>query len=157
MINKISNIASSSTGRLFAEALLAAGIIYGLIHLRSSGYEISEVEKFNPVAEVTTERGLYINDFRIPLEAMKQGKEITLPYSAIKSSEGGLKFIVDDPNLQVDILTKKDNKWNLEARLEPAKKVKDGKDGLSFQGDLPSEYLVKIRANDQNYLLRLAR
>ncbi len=157
MINKISNIARSSKGRLFAESLLLAGAIYGLIHLRSSGYEISEVEKFNPVGEVTTEKGLYINDFRIPLEAMKHGKEITLPYSVIKSSEGGLKLIVDDPNMQVDILAKQGNKWNLETRLEPAKKGKDGKDGLTLQGELPPEYLLRIRENDQDYLLRLVR
>lgn len=157
MINKISNIARSSRGRLLAESLLLAGAIYGLIHLRSSGYEITEVEKFIPVAEVTTEKGLYINDFRIPLEAMKHGKEIPLPYSVIKSSEAGLKFIVDDPNMQVEILARKGNNWTLEARLEPAKKGNYGKDGLSFQGDLPPEYLLRIRANNQDYLVRLAR
>ena len=157
MINSLRNIRNVPIYRFLTDTALVAAAIYGAIYLRSSGHEVKEVEKFVPSAQVTTEKGLYINGFRIPIELLKKDKEIVLPYDAVANPERGINLLVDDPNIEVSILRRERINWTLEAKLEPAKKEKEGKDGLSLQGDLPSEYLLRIRANNQDYLVRLAR
>ena len=96
MINKLRNIYRTSRLRYFTQAAVIGGAIYTMIQLMPSGYELKEIDKFATVQQVTTEKGLFINDYRIPLELMKPDQEIELPYSQIKSPEGGLDLMVDD-------------------------------------------------------------
>ncbi|HLG24833.1 MAG TPA: hypothetical protein VI564_07935 [Candidatus Nanoarchaeia archaeon] len=155
MINKLRNIYRTSRLRYFTQAAVIGGAIYTMIQLMPSGYELKEIDKFATVQQVTTEKGLFINDYRIPLELMKPDQEIELPYSQIKSPEGGLDLMVDDSGISVEV--KEDKSSGLVEKIEPSQKTKEGKDGISIRGVLNSDYVLKIKSKGKEYEIRIKK
>jgi len=164
MFNKLSNFRKASVSSFLMQSAVYAGIIYATItyiHYRPEVI-VREVEEWITLNQTTDEKGLYINHWRIPLEDLKPGKlAAPLLYEKIKIPYG-LNFFLDDKHMEVYVyskgikadnekaITNPSNIWSLEAILKPQREGNEGKDGLSFQGELADEYLLKIVRYDNN-------
>lgn len=148
MINALENTKRVKPLHFAAKTAGCAGLIFGIINfVHTQPYSvIKHVEEWETSQIETNEEGLYINNWFVPLKDLIPGK-ITepLPYSLIRSEEETLHFYVNHDDYDVSVFSRdgqQEDKWDLETTLSPSDF--QGKEGLTLNGYLADEYLVKI-------------
>ena len=149
------NLRKSSRKSFAKSILFYAAAIYAAIELRTyllpPDPRLVYTDEFIRSPQTTDKKGLYINDFRIPVEFLHPGKDISLPYDLVKDGNGNLRILVDDASLEVELYSRDGTSWTLESKVEPASKDKEGKDGLTLSGRIADEYRLTIKAPGNKY------
>jgi len=154
MLNSINNLRKSPIVKYLVESTFYAGVIFSFIYFlhESPSEKIREIKEWRTSKETTTDPGIYVNNWHIPVQELKPGKLPVLPYEIIKEEENKLNLLVSDMELLVYVYSKNNairkeeskSEWNLEAIISPLGVGNDGKDGLTINGDLADKYLLKI-------------
>ncbi len=126
-----------------SSAALSGLLIYGFIHLRSTSLTVL-IDTYRPTPQVTTDPGVYLNNYLIPLSKMKNQREIEIPYGVFSSNANDLSILVNGVQYEAHLFSNKGSGNFLEARLDPAKKHNEGIDGITLRGNLHFPYTIKI-------------